>query len=117
MRETYFLPRFKILIGTLISILSISFLYTQETLQINYGDNVSGSISVQGKMDAYTFTGEAGDYVIIQMRINSSTNEPSLELYNSSGSLISSKSLTNAIDKLDASKRELYVFTSRSYLM
>ena len=97
MKEATFLPRPKILLAFLIGILSISFLYAQDTLQIKYGDNVTGNISVKGEKDAYSFTGETRDIIIIRMRFSSSTGGPRIELYNPSGVLVTSKSGSNGI--------------------
>ncbi len=59
---------------------------------ISYGETITGSISVVGEVDTYTFSGTAGDKVIIRMTESTTGSseymEPRIELYNPSGQLI-----------------------------
>ena len=52
---------------------------------IGCGQVLSGSLSATGKVDSYTFTGTAGDNTVLTLTKTSGALNPSLELYNSSG--------------------------------
>ena len=63
---------------------------------ITYGETITGTISVDGKIDTYTFSGSSGDIVIIRMTEStygsSEQMEPYVELYNPTGQLIADSS-------------------------
>jgi len=52
---------------------------------IGCGQVFPGSVAVVGKIDAYTFTAAAGDNIVLTLTRTSGGFDPSLELYNSSG--------------------------------
>ena len=54
---------------------------------INYGETLTGSISTDGDVDTYSFTGNAGDKIIVRLTENSSSYplEPLVELFNPAG--------------------------------
>ena len=55
---------------------------------IGCGWVVSGSLSAVGKINAYTFTANSGDNVVLTLTKTSGGLDPSLEIYNSSGTRI-----------------------------
>jgi hypothetical protein len=91
--------------------ISSSFLY------LYYEDTITQDIAILNEKEAYTYSGDAGDIVIVQLRIGASVNNHQVELYNPYCSWVSSKSVTNPVHKPNTLKIELNVFTSRSYLM
>jgi YD repeat-containing protein len=59
---------------------------------ISCGQVLQGSLGTVGEIDAYTLTAAAGDNVALTMTTTSGGLNPSLELYNSSGTRIASNS-------------------------
>ena len=55
------------------------------TTIINYGETLTGSISVDGDVDTYSFLGGAGDSVIIRMTESIVFLEPFVELFDTAG--------------------------------
>jgi YD repeat-containing protein len=53
---------------------------------IGCGQLLQGNLSTMGKIDAYTFTATGGDNVVLTLTKTSGGLDPSLELYNNSGS-------------------------------
>jgi hypothetical protein len=72
---------FIVAIGLFITFLSIPQTTYSASTQIAYGDLIEASIDGVGEVDAYTFSGGAGDKVIIRMRETSGDFEPRLELF------------------------------------
>jgi hypothetical protein len=54
---------------------------------INYGENVSSSISARGEIDTYFFSGTEGDFITIRMTANYYSG-PQFELYDPDGTLL-----------------------------
>jgi len=52
---------------------------------VSYGKTLPGSISAVGEVDTYTFSGKAGDKVIVKMTRNSSFLDPWLEVFRPDG--------------------------------
>ena len=66
------------------------------TITINYGETLTGTISTFGDVDTYSFLGNEGDKVILRLTESSSSPsfllEPFAELYDSAGDLLLSDS-------------------------
>ena len=57
---------------------------------IDFGETVSGAISVSGEEDVFTFSASAGDVVLAQMAATSGNLDPSIRINNSDGDTICS---------------------------
>jgi len=89
----------------LLTVLS-SPIYAQQP--INYGEMFTASISIDGEVDTYTFTGIENEKVIIRLTEYSGSYplEPSLELFDPTGSVLTSVS--------DGAQAEIKIILPRS---
>jgi len=76
-------------------------LTNMDIVHISYGDNVTNSIILPGYIDVYTFDGEAGDIINIQMKGEQSNFDPRIELYCPLGTLITEEVKFNGLLKID----------------
>ncbi|MBN1659857.1 MAG: hypothetical protein JXA93_15740, partial [Anaerolineae bacterium] len=59
---------------------------------LSFGQTVAGSISMPGEMDAYTFSGEAGDVVLAGMSLTSGSLWPQVRVYDPNGNPVGTAS-------------------------
>ena len=60
-----------------------------------YGQSTGGDISIVPEMGTYTFSGEAGERVLINMAVTLGTLDPQIRLYRPDGTLLCSASYSN----------------------
>jgi Concanavalin A-like lectin/glucanases superfamily/Divergent InlB B-repeat domain len=59
---------------------------------VTFGSTIIGAITAAAEMDSYTFSGSAGDTVLIRMSESSSSLDPEIRLYGPDGGLLKSAS-------------------------
>jgi ribosomal protein S28E/S33 len=97
----------KSLFSYLFILIAFTSIKAQDTLQIQYGNSITANIAQTGEIDAYTFTGEAGDVVIVRMRFSAGANGSRIELYDPSGKLVGSDAVAyNNFARIDTVKLE-----------
>jgi hypothetical protein len=83
---------FLVLSLTMGILMSVSFLAAAAPSQyrdaISYGQTLTGSLSVAGELDTYTFSASAGDVIVIRMAELTNALEPQLVLYSPGGSVL-----------------------------
>ncbi len=62
---------------------------------LGYGQNIGGEISFAAEMDTYTFSGVAGEWVLINLAVTLGTLDPQIRLYRPDGTLLCNASNSN----------------------
>ena len=63
-------------------------LNSNSSMTINYGDSITGTISLSVEMDEYTFEGKEGDIIYSQMIFHQNNLDPTIQIFDSDGNKI-----------------------------